>query len=424
METAVRETGDMVRVLAIKADASDLKTDVKLALRKQQSVTNLRGFRVGRVPMNMVRRLYAKEIEERVVQNLIQEVFQDLVVDDTQYEPLGGPREIHRDYTLDGDLEVQVEFYVFPCIQMADLEGQVLEVPTADVTEAVVEFYIKKKMSDLLDPRSLTGNERIGVGDAGAFDQVTYEVEEIDPDTGVRLIGTDSEDEKKRHFDFGSTHLDNWRYKEYKELFVNRCVGEEIVIEEENDQDAKLVEIQKVKSKTRIKILEAERFDWPEIDDDWAYRISSDRVESAEKLNDWVREHIQDLLKSGNRSILKNALTYRMLELHPFSIPREIYKLFLPEFYVDQPSFDENSQFTKSIRWSILRNSIGEQLDHLLADASSSFESEDGRSESPIHTDEDEELVDLLLEHFEIKYLPFSERDIAQITEKLEDEII
>ena len=201
METIVRETGDMIRILEITATATDLEVDLRMALRKQQSVTTLRGFRPGRVPLKMVRRVFAEEVKAIVVESLVKEVFEDLIHEN--YKVLGEAREVRRDYDLDGDLTVQIEFFVLPEIKLKDLTGMVLETPVLEVNDAVVDFFMKKQIAAHLERRPLKSGERIGEEGVGVMDLVEYEVSKIDRETGRVLIGGKPH-QKKRIFEYGS----------------------------------------------------------------------------------------------------------------------------------------------------------------------------------------------------------------------------
>ena len=413
METLVRKTGDMVRVLEIKADASDLETDVRLALKKQKSMAELRGFRPGRVPVKMIRRVYAKEVENIVVGDLIQEVYEDMIEGNDEYQVFGSPDIIHQNYRLDQDLEVQIEFFVAPEIELKDLSGQVLEVPAGEVTDDVIEFFIKKRMAAHLKPRPLNNMERIGRGREGALDRVTYELVEVDRNTGRVLIGRDTE-AAVRVFDYSHFRYSGIdEYSEYAEAFMGCVVGDEVLIDKiDADGDTSSIQVKLQELDYRVKILEAHRFDFPEINDEWASKITKNEVRSAKILYNWIQAEITEEFERINQEILKTYLIERMLDLHPFSIPPALSNKFSDEEMDVSPSIfvgknDKAKLINRQLCWELLFRGIRGQLG-------------EGFSEKSTYPTSSEENIDLLeekiigqlLEMFEIRHIPLSAWDM------------
>ncbi len=411
----MRETGDMVCVLEIKAEASDLETDVRLAVKKQQSITVRRGFRPGHVPRKMIRRIYASELENIVVEDLVKEVFEDMVVRNDEYDLVGHPREIRRDYKLDDGLYVQVEFYVLPKIELKDLTGQVLEVPVAEVTDDLVQYLIKARMATHLPFRSLNVDEKIGEANVGMFDRITYEYEKIDPETGHVLIGTGGA-KTKQYFDYATAVRMGPEYLEFGESFKGYSVGDDFVIED-NENDSGLVRTDTAGSYLRVKILGANRCEWPELDDEWAAIISDDSVSSLEELNGWAQKYLEDEWERTSRNILAGLVQSRMCELHPFSIPMK----FLEE--INSMNFDSipktktgeylSDLMREQVRWNLLRPAIKQQLISMLPEESPVSESADEDAEQEgSHGDR---IIDQLAEQFEIKQVPVTEWQMKRI---------
>ncbi len=415
----MRETGDMIRVLEIKADSLDLETDVRLAVKKQQSMTTRRGFRPGQVPQKMIRRIYANEIENIVVQNLVQEVFEDLVIRNDEHDVIGQPREISRQYKLDEDLHVQIEFYVAPKIELKDLSGQVLEVPVAGVTDHLIQFFIQVQLIPHLPLRPLNPNEKIGEPSLGMFDRITYEFENIDRQTGQVLIGV-GDTKKQQIFDYFFALKKNKEYLDFGDIFKEHSVGDVFFIDNDGPH-SELIQSGLEDSKVRIKILEAERYDWPEMNDKWAKLISDNSVDSHEDLNKWAKEFLESSFRYQNRSLLETNLKKRLCELHSFSIPTEFLKQLDEHNLLD--SFEGTSNFDQLVellqeefRWSILFTLIRKKYDYELSEnpiASESLDASDEYEESL-----DQGILSELVKQFEIKNIPLTELETICIVAK------
>ena len=426
MEVNVLETGDMVRVLEIKATASDLETDVRLALRKLQSATTLRGFRPGRVPIKMIRRMRGEDVKNEIVDNLTKEVFEDMVKSSDQYRLLGTPREIRRDYELDEDLLVQVEFYVVPQVELQDVTGQVLEIPVSDeITERVIEFFIRRRMSRHLANRPLEEGEKIGEGAVGMLDQVEYRVTEVDSVTGLVLIGSES---KKEKFDFGGAEgLDPEAGHVYRTAFTGRIVGDKVNLSDTEDEGLQSADTEK-KSYFQAEILDALRFEWPEIDDGWATIVSEKEVNTAEELQGWARENLSNFFEEHSKYVLDFQFINRMQVLHPFnfstSFAEEMRGNLLGKWGNDPNALQYLQDYMAHLRWLILLEAIEGQIEL------DSSEEVDPISDNETKPEVDSEIVAgseglrsnpltaHLLEQFEVSEIPVPEEGMMHLIAK------
>ncbi len=418
METFVRETGDMVRVLEIKAAASDLETDVRLALRKLQSQAVIRGFRPGRVPLKMIRRLYAKELGGIVVEDLVKEVYEDMVEASDQYKVLGKPREVHREYEVNGDLEVRIEFHVIPEIELKNIKGMVLDVSVVEVNDEFVDLFIKKKMSTNLKTRSLEANEKIAEKEVGLLDQVTYELAEVDQETGRVLIGRESQE--KRVLDYGVAEYVGDQGEGFRELFAGHAIGSEIIVPKDSEHGSSLTQISEIESNYQIRVVDVQRFDFPEIDDEWAAKISNNEVSSSEQLKEWVIKILTNELESLNHYFVRSAVIHRMLELHPFTFSTELMYEFLNldlENTEHNPSHPMSDLNLDMVRWDILVSAIRNQVKQEFGSATPTDKSQDKDSTSG--QDPYQDVIDPLLAQFELKHIPATEWIMMSVVNKL-----
>ena len=422
MEVNVHETGDIVRVLEIKATAADLETDVRLALRKLQSVTVLRGFRPGRVPLKMIRRIRTEEATQNIANNLVKEVFEDMVKENDEYALLGRPREIKRSYELDGDLQVLVEFHVVPQVELKNLTEQVLETPVAgEVTDSMIEFFIRKKISKYVANRPLEEGEKIGEGVVGMFDQVWYRLTEIDSTTGLVLFQGRNE---VRSFDFGAAKYLDPDADEFRMAFTGRVVGEEVFIEDFME-DPLLIDPVGEEPYYQAEILEALRFEWPEVDDEWAGIISNGAVDTAEKLREWVREYLSDSFKERSKHILDLKFKERMFELHPFALPpsfvAEASEELRRELGEEMDPSALNDGYITYLRWQVLLGAIEGQVDLESSEEEASIPDNETKPESenkPIAAFEsphNNSLTEYLLKQFEVREIPVSEWQVMYV---------
>ncbi len=362
MQAKIYETGDMIRVLKIKADASDLEEYIELEIKKIKSQGKLRGFRPEKVPNKMVLRIFGKDIENFAVNNLCEEVVHDMIVSKDEYQVIGKLREITREYTLGEDLLVRIEFFVVPQIQLKDFRGHTIDAPIYEITDELVERHIKCLFTQKLSPRPLKSDEPIGISPEGEFDQVVYQVRKIDPVTR-RVLLDGSAIESKIHNFIGIDHDTLNKSDDYRFTFVGKFLGDEIPHRiKAHPQDNFL-------STYQVTIKEAYRYDFPEIDDQWAKILSENEIESVNEFYQWMTDAVHASYDEYSSGVIYSEIKRHLIKLHPYSLPSNLIDCIgLDDEIVKEAS--ENEYYKNMIlyqyRWDFFVNATHEQLEKFL----------------------------------------------------------
>ncbi|MGB3543864.1 trigger factor [Rubrivirga sp.] len=155
MQTDVRSINDVDYVLDVTVPAEDLQPQITAALKRERARMDLKGFRRGKVPMNVVRKLVGPQVSIEVAEQAIAKAYQETIVDNDEYEPLGQPRLTDLEFDLDKPeepLKAAVQFGIRPEFSLADLSG----VP---VTRVVRAFTDEDVDADLRRRQDLAATE-------------------------------------------------------------------------------------------------------------------------------------------------------------------------------------------------------------------------------------------------------------------------
>ena len=155
MQTDVRALNDVDYVLDVTVPAEDLQPQITTALKRQRSQMDLKGFRRGKVPMNVVRKLVGPQVSIEVAEQAIAKAYHEAIVEGEDYDPLGQPRLTDLEFDLDKPdepLKASVQFGVRPEFDLADLSG----VP---VTRVVRTFTDEDVDADLRRRQDLAAAE-------------------------------------------------------------------------------------------------------------------------------------------------------------------------------------------------------------------------------------------------------------------------
>ncbi|HEX8385684.1 MAG TPA: trigger factor, partial [Rubricoccaceae bacterium] len=148
--TTIRALTAVDYALDVHVPAAALEPLVAEALKKQRGQMNLKGFRPGKVPLSVVRKMVGPQVAVEIAEQAIGEAFREAVAEPAELDVIGQPRlaELDFDPTAEGaDLKAVVSFGVRPEIALADLDG----VPVTRLVKAFTDDDVEADLQRRLD---------------------------------------------------------------------------------------------------------------------------------------------------------------------------------------------------------------------------------------------------------------------------------
>lgn len=361
MQHNIRDAGTLTYVLEIDATAEDLALDVRQAVRKRRSASNLKGFRPGRVPHQWIRRLYKRELEEEVSKTIINEAFEDLVTQSGQYDVVGDPRRLEYSYELDEALHVELEFVTKPVFELQDIDEEVLELNDVEVTDEFVEAIVQRLRKLHAGMRPLNEDERIGDEDAGEQDAVLCESTEVDPATGVVLVGVSK---VEMEVELGEpAYADNPEYQALCAALVGRRAGDQVLVKFTEEPVESVVETRPAERAYRATIKEAKRHFIPEMDDDLVQTVSSGQLESTDDWPAAIERMAEIIAEVWNAKVKDDAIIKRMVDIQSVPVPEGLVRRNLDEYResVSERRSDESIRadyFRQNLAWHYVQEQM------------------------------------------------------------------
>ena len=354
MQHNIRDAGTLTYVLEIDATAEDLTLDVRQAVRKRRSASNLKGFRPGRVPHQWIRRLYKRELEEEVAKTIIDEAYEDLVTQSGQYDVVGSPRRLGYSYELDGALHVELEFVTKPVFELKDIEKEVLEVKNVKPTDEIVDAIAERLGKINEGMRPLADDERIGDEDGGMQDAVLCEATEVDPATGVVLVGVSKVEMEVQLNE--PAYADNPEYQALCAALIGRRAGDQVLVKFTEEPADGVVETNPVDRAYNATIKEAKRRYIPELTDELVQFMSCGFVEFVDEWPGAIRRMTELVTEIWNAKSKDDAIIARTIELQDVPVPEGLVRRNLDEYResVGQGKSDESTRadyFRQILAW-------------------------------------------------------------------------
>ncbi len=153
MQTVETLNEGLKRAYTLTITAKDIDAKVDVELKRLAPQMKMPGFRPGKVPANLIRKMHGPALTQDAVNAAIQEGVQTLVAE-KQLRPAMQPSvELEDGYDLGKDAVVKVEMEVLPQVPAPAIDGIKLErltVPVADdaVTEQLQKFADQQKKWD------------------------------------------------------------------------------------------------------------------------------------------------------------------------------------------------------------------------------------------------------------------------------------
>ncbi len=197
MQTVETLNEGLKRAYTLTITAGDIDSRVDAEVKRVAPQMKMPGFRPGKVPANLVRKMHGPALTQDALNTAIQQGVQSLLAD-KQLRPAMQPSvELADEYEVGGDAAVSVTLEVLPDVPAPSIDAIKLERLTIPVAEEIVDEQLQrfadqqKKWDDAGEKSADTGDlvtmDIVGKVDGVAFDGGTGEDMVIEIGSG-RLI--------------------------------------------------------------------------------------------------------------------------------------------------------------------------------------------------------------------------------------------
>ncbi len=359
MQTHINRISEVTCDLEIEAEAEELASDFNVALQRQRTRTEMKGFRPGKVPVGLVKRIHGEEIAYMLAQEKVQEAFRKEVIESEQYDVVGRPVLTTLDYEMDGDLRAVIRFGVRPEITLKDLSGEKIPRLKREVTEEDVAEHLERIR------RSRAALVPVETDEITEDFQVVMDMQRLDDQTGTPVIG-----EKEEGVTFFVDDKD--LHESIRDGVLGRRAGETFTVEIPPDQDNK-----GPVRRYQATVKETKRRDLPDLDDAFAEEVTEGKASDLEEWKSVIRGQLNALWEERTQELLVDRIVDRMIALHDIPIPESAVEMYLDGFVDDvkkrnngkEPqNFDEQafreerrSVAGRHAKWNLLRDAYIER---------------------------------------------------------------
>lgn len=142
MQVSMEKTGDLGRRLTVEMPAEQIDSKVSGRLEELRRQVRLKGFRPGKVPLNVVRQRYGAQVREEVQNEAMQSALSEAITD--QNLRVAGVSSLSPATGADGEgFRFVAEVEVFPELPDIDVGDLKIERPVVEIGETDVDDMIR-----------------------------------------------------------------------------------------------------------------------------------------------------------------------------------------------------------------------------------------------------------------------------------------
>jgi len=178
MQVSVETTSGLERQMTITVPAERIDQDVDKLVAQQARTRRLDGFRPGKVPPKVIKRMFGSAIRQDVLGQIVQESFYS-AVEQEKLQPAGTPSIEFKNDKEGEDLQYVATFEVYPEIALKDLAGVEVEKLTAEIADAdldtMIETLQKQQANWSEVERAAADGDRVKIDFEGFIDGEAFE---------------------------------------------------------------------------------------------------------------------------------------------------------------------------------------------------------------------------------------------------------
>ncbi len=292
------------RAYSVKIPASDIAAKVEGEVKRIAPQVRMPGFRPGKVPANLVKKMHGPSLHQDALNTTIREAM-DKLVTEQKLRPAMQPEVTLGDgYEQGKDVELSVSLEVLPQVAAPSLDGLKLAKLTVPVADAEVDEAVAKIAEG---QKSFVEAKKTKKAENG--DQVVCNF--VGKRDGVEFDGGKAEDQA---IELGAGRL----IPGFEDQLVGVKAGDEKVITVTFPEDYPAAELKGKVATFDITVHAVKVPGETKIDDDFAKNLG---LSDLEQLKGLMRGQLEKELSGLTRTQMKRALLDQLAAGHDFDVP-------------------------------------------------------------------------------------------------------
>ncbi len=336
--------------LKVFVDKKTIEEKIILRLTELSKTANIKGFRPGKVPTDVLKRQFGKAIYGEVLEKILQET-SSKALEEKKIKAAGQPKLDLKSYGEGKDLNYTLEIDELPSIKLKPIDN--IKSTTYEIK--VIENETNKRIDEIAKNqknfKDKKENETSVMGDLVIFDYTaTIENKEFEGGQG-----------KNTQIVLG------------KDLFIKGFDKQLLGVKKNQEKEIQVVlpenypkkEFASKKANFKCKILNIKKAEETKVDDQFAKNLGAKDLNNLKEL---LTQQIQNQYKMNLDGIAKESILNQLEKLHDVDLPDNLVQqeLALISQGLKKEEFEKNKKESekiakKRIKLGLILNELGEQ---------------------------------------------------------------
>ncbi|SCW82888.1 trigger factor [Sphingobium faniae] len=304
MQTVETLNEGLKRAYTVTITSKDIDARVEKEVQTIAPQVRMPGFRPGKVPANLVRKMHGESLQRDALNSSIQESIQKLIADQKLRPAMQPSVELDETFEFGKDAEIKVELEVLPEIAAPSTDGIKLERLTVEVGDAQVDEAAGRIATQQGALEEYAASHKAKDGDTLTIDFVG----KID---GEPFEGGSAEDIKLK---IGSNQF----IPGFEEQLTGVKKGDEKTITVTFPEDYGAEHLAGKAATFDVTVKAILNGDKPKLDDDFAKSLG---LEGLDKLKELLKGQIEQEHNGLTRTYMKRKLLDQLAASHDFDVP-------------------------------------------------------------------------------------------------------
>ncbi len=346
---------DLTAKIQISLEKNDYEKEVNESLKSYQRKASMPGFRPGKVPFGLVKKMYGKAVLADKVNQLVSDKLNNYIIEN-KLPVLGYPMPMNDSLFFDDDNREQFDFMFEVALSpdfKLDLNGTVAPYVRIEATDEDIQQAIDNMLQS--NP-VITQPETVG-----ADDRVNVVLAEAD-EKGEEIEGGFTKD-----FTF---HMDQIKSAEARELLIGKEVGSEFIFNfskalEEEEAAAKILELDEdqkniAKADFNMIINEVIHEEKAELNEDLFEKIfPGAEITDEQAFREKIKQEIEKQYESESDRYFFTKAVDQLIETFEAPLPEDFLKRWLVynsegKLSKEAVEAEYDTKYANSIKWQMI----------------------------------------------------------------------
>ena len=388
IKTVETQKEGLKRAFMLTIPAEDIEARVEKEVKRIAPQVRMPGFRPGKVPPNLIRKMHGEALRGDALQGAVQDGVQQLLAEQNIRPALQPQVELDQQYEPGKDAEVRVSLEALPDVPAANIDGLELERLTVDPDEGAVEQQIgqlasqTKSWSDAPKKHGAANGDLVVIDFAGEVGGTPFE-------------GGKGED---MSVELGSGRL----IPGFEEQLVGAKAGDSATVKVTFPADYQVENLKGKDATFAVTVKAVKTGGETKVDDEFAKSLG---LGDLDQLKGLIRDQLGQELSGLTRTHMKRQLLDQLADRHDFQVPESMVEAEFQNILgqlrheatheadpqaalaeIEQESDDYRKIAERRVRLGLLLSEIGaangiqiseQEMNRLIAQAASQYQGQE-----------------------------------------------